>query len=109
MISIFSEFMILLIALQNIRKFLDEAKDGAIVISLGTNLRWKFIKSQKFETIVQALSELKQRVLWKLDVQSLIPLPDNVMAVKWIPQGDVLSMFFNAHVKIRELYTRAVI
>ncbi|XP_011858394.1 PREDICTED: UDP-glucuronosyltransferase 2B1-like [Vollenhovia emeryi] len=80
---------------KNVHVFLDEAKSGAIVISFGTNVRWKSVGLDKIKAVILALSKLKQRVLWKLDIEGDIgasfQMPDNVMALKWIPQKEVLS------------------
>ncbi|XP_071573107.1 UDP-glycosyltransferase UGT5-like isoform X1 [Temnothorax nylanderi] len=78
---------------EDVRIFLDEAKSGVIVISLGTNLKYKTVELNKIKSIVLALSKLKQRVIWKLDAKAKVPfqIPDNVMTVKWIPQREVLS------------------
>ncbi|XP_011705516.1 PREDICTED: UDP-glucuronosyltransferase 2B16-like, partial [Wasmannia auropunctata] len=75
---------------ENIRTFLDEAKSGVIVISLGTNVRWKFIGLDKIETVILALSKLEQRVLWKLDIKVPFEIPNNLMIVKWMPQNEIL-------------------
>ncbi|TGZ54207.1 UDP-glucuronosyltransferase 1-9 [Temnothorax longispinosus] len=72
---------------EDVRVFLDGAKNGAVVISLGTNVKWKTIGLDKVETVILALSKLKQRVLWKLDIEVPFKIPDNVMIVKWIPQS----------------------
>lgn len=78
------------------RVFLDGAKNGVIVISLGTNVKWKSIGMDKIKTVLLALSKLKQRVLWKLDVEVPFEIPDNVMIVKWMLQNEVLCMFLNS-------------
>lgn len=77
------------------RVFLDEAENGAIVISLGTNVKWKSIGLDKIETVLLALSKLKQRILWKLDIEMPFEIPDNIMTVKWIPQKEVLCTFLS--------------
>ncbi|KAG5317482.1 UD110 glucuronosyltransferase, partial [Pseudoatta argentina] len=76
---------------QHMRAFLDGAKNGVIVISLGTNVKWKFIGLDKIKFILLALSKLKQRVLWKLDIEVPFKISDNLMIVKWMPQSEVLS------------------
>lgn len=76
---------------KKIRVFLDEAKNGVIVISLGTNVKWKTFKLDKIKALLLALSRIKQRVLWKLDSEISFQIPDNVMIMKWIPQKEVLS------------------
>lgn len=84
-----------IIILQDIRKFLDGAENGAIAISLGTNVKWKSFEEDKLKIVALALSKLKQRVLWKLDIDVPFQMPDNVMAVKWMPQDKVLSTFLD--------------
>ncbi|RLU25852.1 hypothetical protein DMN91_002013 [Ooceraea biroi] len=76
---------------ESMSKFLDEAENGVIVISLGTNVDWKHIGLNKLRAVVLALSKLKQQVLWKLNIDVPVKMPDNVMAVKWLPQNDVLN------------------
>ncbi|XP_077275965.1 UDP-glycosyltransferase UGT5-like isoform X2 [Temnothorax americanus] len=76
---------------ENMRVFLDEAKNGAIVISLGSNVEWKNVGIDKAKAVILALSKLKQRVLWKLDIKLPFQVPNNIMIMKWIPQKEVLS------------------
>ncbi|XP_018400011.1 PREDICTED: UDP-glucuronosyltransferase 2B20-like [Cyphomyrmex costatus] len=83
-----------------VREFLDGAKDGAIVISLGTNVKWKSVGLDKFETVFLALSKLKQRVLWKLDIEVPFEIPNNFMIVKWMSQCEVLS-----HKNVKAIWT----
>lgn len=86
-------FEIFVIVSQKIRKFLDEAKNGAVAISLGTNVRWDKIGSDKIQAVINAISKLKQRVIWKLKIKTPLQVPDNVMIVDWLPQNDVLSTY----------------
>ncbi|KAK2585930.1 hypothetical protein KPH14_010514 [Odynerus spinipes] len=85
---------------ERIRKFLDGAKHGVIVISLGTNVAWKAVGLDKIQVIVSVLAKLKQRVLWKLDKEVDMELPDNILALKWIPQNDVLT-----HKNVKAVWT----
>ena len=75
---------------QDMRAFLDGAKNGVIIVSLGTNVKWKFIGLDKIKAVLLALSKLEQRVLWKLDIEVPFEIPDNLMIVKWMPQSEVL-------------------
>ncbi|XP_024893730.1 UDP-glucuronosyltransferase 1-1-like, partial [Temnothorax curvispinosus] len=86
--------------LQDFRVFLDGAKNGAIVISLGTNVKWKDVGLDKIKTVILALSKLKQRVLWKLDIEVPFEIPNNVMVIKWMPQSEILS-----HKNVRAIWT----
>ncbi|KAG5338448.1 UDB17 glucuronosyltransferase, partial [Acromyrmex heyeri] len=85
---------------EDMRAFLDGAKNGVIIISLGTNVKWKFIGLDKIKFILLALSKLKQRVLWRLDIEVPFEIPDNLMIVKWMPQSEVLS-----HKNVRAIWT----
>jgi len=59
-------------------------------------VKWKFIGLDKVKVVLLALSKLKQRVLWKLDIEVPFDIPDNVMIVKWMPQSEVLCTFSNS-------------
>ncbi|XP_024870091.1 UDP-glucuronosyltransferase 2B2-like isoform X2 [Temnothorax curvispinosus] len=85
---------------EDMRVFLDGAKNGAIVISLGTIVNWKNVGLDKIKAVILALSKLKQRVLWKLDIEVPFEIPDNVMIVKWMPQSEVLS-----HKNVKAVWT----
>ncbi|XP_024874742.1 UDP-glucuronosyltransferase 2B2-like, partial [Temnothorax curvispinosus] len=86
--------------LQDVRIFLDGAKNGAIIISLGTNVKWKHLNLDTVKSVIRALSKLKQRVLWKLDIEVPFEIPENVMVMKWMPQSEVLS-----HKNVRAIWT----
>lgn len=78
----------------DLKKFLDEAKDGAILFSFGT-----FIKSdqhmppERFETFLNSFGQVKQRVLWQYDDDSISihDVPSNVLIRKSLPQTDILA------------------
>ncbi|XP_069693600.1 UDP-glycosyltransferase UGT5-like isoform X1 [Periplaneta americana] len=76
---------------KELQKFLDEAKDGFIYFSLGTNLRSDQISDEKRKALLDAFSEIPQRVLWKFETENLSGLPSNVKISKWLPQSDVLA------------------
>lgn len=70
---------------------MDGAEDGVVVIALGTNVNCSTLESDKLESIVNALSKFRQRVLWKFErVEGLI-IPKNVMIREWLPQNDVMG------------------
>ena len=78
---------------QEIQKFLDDATNGAIFFSLGTNVRSDKMSKDKINAFLDAFSELDQRVLWKFESDSLPNLPGNVMVKKWLPQNDILGQY----------------
>ncbi|KYN17144.1 UDP-glucuronosyltransferase 2B17 [Trachymyrmex cornetzi] len=91
---------VFIVTSQDVRVFLDGATNGALVISLGTNVKWKSIGLDTIKTVILALSKLKQRILWKLDIDVPFEVPDNLMTVKWIMQKEVLS-----HQNVRAVWT----
>lgn len=84
----------------NMQTFLDEAKDGVIYFSLGTNLRSADIHPDKMRTILTVFSQMKQRVLWKFENEDIKDLPENIMVKSWMPQNDIL-----AHPNVRVFIT----
>lgn len=75
---------------QDIQKYLDEAKHGAIYFSLGSNVRSDTLSPHIKKQILEALSELPQRILWKYE-SDITDLPNNVRVGKWLPQRDILA------------------
>ncbi|XP_072752409.1 UDP-glucosyltransferase 2 isoform X2 [Anoplolepis gracilipes] len=73
-----------------IREFLDNARDGAIYFSLGSNLQTHQLPAGPLTALCNALGSLKQRVLLKHDGYMAIH-PTNVKFVKWAPQQAVLA------------------
>ncbi|PNF21497.1 UDP-glucuronosyltransferase 2B31 [Cryptotermes secundus] len=85
---------------QDLKTFLDEAKDGFIFFSLGTNLRSNKMALDKRQAFLEAFSELSQSVLWKFESGILPGKPPNLKIGKWLPQSDIL-----AHPNIRMFIT----
>ncbi|XP_054737744.1 UDP-glucosyltransferase 2-like [Anastrepha obliqua] len=75
----------------DLQKFLDEAENGAIYFSLGTQVQSKDMAPEKLKVFLDVFRQLKQRVLWKFENDSIANLPKNVMIKKWMPQNDILA------------------
>ncbi|KAF2905636.1 hypothetical protein ILUMI_00538 [Ignelater luminosus] len=84
----------------DLQEYLDGAKDGVVLFSLGSNLQSKNLPKEKRESILKAFSKLKQKVLWKWEDETLPNQPPNVKLSKWLPQSDVI-----AHPNIKLLIT----
>ncbi|KAK7865276.1 hypothetical protein R5R35_012573 [Gryllus longicercus] len=74
----------------DIQTFLDEATEGAIYFSFGTNVRSDKLSLATRKAILEAFAELPQRVLWKFE-SDLPDAPKNVKISKWLPQNDILA------------------
>lgn len=76
----------------DLKVYLDEAKHGAVLFSLGSNARSADLPPEKIKIILNTFSSFKQRFLWKFENESLLDVPDNVKIKKWLPQRAVLGM-----------------
>ncbi|XP_017775529.1 PREDICTED: UDP-glucuronosyltransferase 2B10-like isoform X2 [Nicrophorus vespilloides] len=76
---------------KDLKLFLDEAKEGVIYFSLGSNVKSKYIPEETREVIMKSFAKLPYKILWKFESENLPGKPDNVKIVKWTPQRDVLS------------------
>ncbi|XP_075152431.1 UDP-glycosyltransferase UGT5-like [Haematobia irritans] len=78
---------------KDIANFLNSANDtGAILFSLGSNLKGSSIKSETAQYIFNVLSKLKQKVIWKWeDFENTPGKSANILYQKWMPQDDILA------------------
>ncbi|XP_072388409.1 UDP-glycosyltransferase UGT5-like isoform X2 [Diabrotica undecimpunctata] len=76
---------------EDLKLYLDEATDGVIYFSMGSNLKSSEMRLDKVEHFVQAFKRLKQKVLWKWETDILPGKPTNVRIEKWVPQMEVLA------------------
>jgi len=76
---------------QDLQKYLDEAPDGVIYFSMGSNLRSSSMPESKRNAFLGAVSKVKQHVLWKWQNDTLPGQPSNVKLGKWLPQSDILG------------------
>ncbi|XP_017113513.1 UDP-glucosyltransferase 2-like [Drosophila elegans] len=77
---------------QNMAYFLGNATDGAILLSLGSNVQGTHLKPETVVKMFNVLSKLKQRVIWKWeDLEKTPGKSDNILYSKWLPQDDILA------------------
>ncbi|XP_012218758.2 UDP-glycosyltransferase UGT5 [Linepithema humile] len=76
---------------ENVKQFLDDAKEGFIYVSLGTNVKWKDLPNKAFEAFLEVFSTLPCKVLWKFDPEQLPGKFENILISKWLPQQGVLA------------------
>ncbi|XP_063913101.1 UDP-glucuronosyltransferase 2B2-like [Zophobas morio] len=86
---------------QDLQQILDDATEGVIYVSLGSNIKSVNLDEKLRNTIIEALSELPYKVLWKWESEYLPGRPKNVVTKEWFPQQDLL-----AHRNIRAFVTQ---
>ncbi|CAG4985717.1 unnamed protein product [Parnassius apollo] len=75
-----------------IERFLNESEHGVILLSFGSLIKTATIPKYKEDIIVNALSKLKQRVIWKYENSGEEgTLTGNILRVKWLPQYELLQ------------------
>lgn len=77
---------------KELAKFLDNASEGVIFFSLGTNVKFTYFPPQLTETLFNVFSRQRMRVVWKWD--DLANLPGNASNIyyhNWLPQDDILA------------------
>ncbi|XP_017096919.2 UDP-glycosyltransferase UGT5-like [Drosophila bipectinata] len=88
---------------QNLQDFLTDTPHGAILLSLGSNLKGAHLKQDSVKKMFNVLSKLKQKVIWKWDdLENLPGKSENILFAKWLPQDDIL-----AHPNIKMFITHA--
>ncbi|KDR22771.1 UDP-glucuronosyltransferase 2C1, partial [Zootermopsis nevadensis] len=75
----------------DLQKFIDESPEGVIYFSMGSSFYSSEMPEIKIKAFAEAFSELKQRILWKWETDSLPGKPQNVKIGKWFPQVDILA------------------
>ncbi|XP_049823751.1 UDP-glucosyltransferase 2-like isoform X2 [Aethina tumida] len=75
---------------KDLQEFLDNAEEGAIVFSLGSNIKSADLPNTTKKAILNSFSKIKYKVLWKFETD-LTDKPENVKIMKWLPQNDVLA------------------
>lgn len=75
---------------EDLKKHLDDSKNGVIYFSLGTNVKSSTIDPQTLKTLLETFSELPYDVLFKFDADNLSHKPSNVVIKDWFPQQEIL-------------------
>jgi len=75
--------------LKKFQKFLDEAKHGAILFSLGSVASPSKFPSEVISNLVEVFASVPQRVVWKYNAP--LEVSANVLLSDWVPQRDILG------------------
>ncbi|XP_017875026.1 uncharacterized protein LOC108621928 [Ceratina calcarata] len=80
---------------QDLKQFLDDAKEGVIYFSLGTNAMSSDLPIELQRMFCDVFAKLPYRVVWKYE-KELPGKPDNLYIGRWLPQQSIL-----AHPKVK--------
>ncbi|XP_045478603.1 UDP-glycosyltransferase UGT5-like [Harmonia axyridis] len=73
------------------RTFLDGAEKGAILFSLGSNIKVGMLGEERIKGMLKVLGEVSpMRVIFKTEMQHE-NVPKNIMVKSWVPQADILA------------------
>ncbi|KPI98725.1 UDP-glucuronosyltransferase 2B15 [Papilio xuthus] len=75
---------------EDLKFIMDNAKNGVIYFSLGSNLKSKDLPTNIKKNLLKMFAELKQTVIWKFE-EALPDLPTNVHILQWAPQTSILA------------------
>lgn len=69
------------------------AKNGVVIVSLGSNFRSDFMPMEKQKIFLDAFSELRDyHFIWKFESNiSSADLPKNILIHPWLPLSDILA------------------
>lgn len=83
---------------QDLKAWVEGAKDGVIYFSLGSNMQGTSLPEEKRNAFLAAFAKFPNyRIIWKWETDAYFPgQADNIMFSKWIPQQDLL-----AHSKVK--------
>ncbi|XP_042887614.1 uncharacterized protein LOC122263301 [Penaeus japonicus] len=84
---------------EDLKSWISGASDGVVYFSLGSVAQGHSMPKKYRDMFVEAFKKLKQRVVWKYEVE-LEGVSDNVLMRKWLPQQDIL-----AHPNVRVFIT----
>ncbi|KAH8347776.1 hypothetical protein KR084_000960, partial [Drosophila pseudotakahashii] len=77
---------------EDIGLFLDKSTQGAIFLSLGSNIKSHMVKPEIVKTMFKVLSGLKENIVWKWeDLKNTPGNASNILYKEWLPQDDILA------------------
>uniref|UniRef100_A0A6P4FPJ5 UDP-glucuronosyltransferase 1-6-like n=1 Tax=Drosophila rhopaloa TaxID=1041015 RepID=A0A6P4FPJ5_DRORH len=77
---------------KDIDTFLNKSTQGAVFLSLGSNIKSSTINPEIVQTLFKVLSGLKQNVIWKWeDLENTPGNASNILYKNWLPQDDILA------------------
>ena len=65
--------------------------DGFILFAIGSTLPMEIMPDYLMEAFIQTFAQLPQRVIWQWKGKIRANLPENILALSWLPQQDLLG------------------
>lgn len=75
----------------DIQSFLDSAEHGAILFTLGSNLKMATVEEQKRQIILKVLGEMAPIKIVLKSEMNHGNVPENIIIREWLPQSDILG------------------
>lgn len=69
---------------------MDDAKEGCIYFSLGSNVKGEFLPVERRDMFQKTFEKLPYKVLWKYE-SDFPNKSNNIITRKWLPQHEVLG------------------
>ena len=76
---------------EDLKKWMDESKDGIIYFSLGSGMRSADLDKERVRRLIRTFKKLKQRIIWKWEDDNFPEKTSNIKIGKWWPQKDLLA------------------
>ncbi|XP_046980835.1 UDP-glucosyltransferase 2-like [Schistocerca americana] len=76
---------------KDLQEFMDAAAEGVIYFSIGSNVKSTDLSEEVRAVFLKTFARLRQKVLWKLEGDSLPNQPANLRISSWFPQSDLLA------------------
>ncbi|KAL1455638.1 hypothetical protein WDU94_009720 [Cyamophila willieti] len=76
---------------EDFEKFLNESEYGVIYFSMGSILRTSSLPPEKLNAFLNAFAKIPQRILWKIEDESILRKHKNIKAAAWMPQRDIFA------------------
>ncbi|PSN39981.1 hypothetical protein C0J52_20368, partial [Blattella germanica] len=76
---------------KDLQEFLDDAPNGAIYVSFGSNVHSARMPKKKIQAFLDAFAQLPQKVLWKWESDRPPSASINIRFQKWFPQQEILA------------------
>ncbi|XP_066592301.1 UDP-glycosyltransferase UGT5-like [Prorops nasuta] len=74
-----------------LQKVMDEATNGLVYFSLGSNVRSDTLPIEIRDRFIQVFAELPFKVIWKFETGNIPNQPENLIVRQWCPQRQILD------------------